>query len=452
MPVYEITAQGPTCGEQCLDILAAHRDETPLRRVWDLGNGMAAYARPAKKARRGPEPTARPFDAAVFQARDKDKPTDTKHTVSLIKDIVDLLVMPPQIADDVEERSYLIRASIDELVSRGFDRKDLSLTVVFRTSLAMAAWLVIGEIITNELSLGDNAKLGFVVPEDWHQIAREVIHTGPTGTSSSISLRDVDSLLNAILAWNLEHDVDSVVSWTQLPPAAFIRQHSSDSKDDTAFVRATWIMDRFTQTYPDSWSTPSLDIEWKYIHGREVGCGDASQMKLRRLSREDIAIAIAGRAVEGRGRAERSTRKFRATDFTVTAIELLSSGKYDSAAAMYEALRKLDPSDPDLANNLGFCLMPVNPERALFCLNESAALSKTVNSVTWANKIAVLYLLGLDADAYELAQQECEGAEMATAWLWLIDDSRKIAGLGTDVYIGRYVKGLESKLEASMND
>jgi hypothetical protein len=445
-PFYEMTPRGPMCGEQCLDIIAEHRADMPARKVLDLGDGMAVYARPARKARRGPEPTARPFDAAVFQARDQDKPTDEKHTVSLIKDIADLVAMPPQMADDPEERGYLIRASIDELVSRGFRREDLLLAVAYQTSVNLTAWLVVGEIITNGVPLGGgNTKPAFEVPDEWRGIAQGAVNIEVTDTSSSITLGDFDALQNSFLAWSLRQDLDSLVTWAPLPSPAFRREHARDSHD-TEFVRANWIKERFTETYPDRWSTPSLDMEWKYLHGSEVACCDSAQMKLRRVGREDIAVVIAERAVDGRGRGGRRTGKFRVGDFTETAIGLLSSGKQDSAAAMYEALHKLDPSDPEIMNNLGFCLIPADPERALWCLNESTALSPDVTPVTWANKVAALYLLGRDSDALVLARQGCEGAGTVRAWLWLIEDPRKVARLGTDINVGEYVKDLESRL------
>jgi hypothetical protein len=446
-PFFQITAKGPTCGEQCLDILAIHRDDVPHGEIWDLGDGMAAYARPTRKARRGPEQSTRPFDASVFTARDKDKPTDTKHTVSLIKELNDLLSIAPQVADDAEERSYLVKASIDELASRGFDQKDLMHVVVRQVSRAMVMWLVIAEVTANG-GFGA-AKLDFDVPEQWHQIGHDLVEIGPTDSDPSVSLRNLDSTVDTFMEWNSQQRLDSLISWEKLPPANFIDRRSGHTKD-ADFSRAKWIVDRFTSTYLYNWSTSSLDLEWKYIHGQEVGCSNPEQMGLRRVRREDVAVVLAERAVKRRGSTEgRRLRVRGASDFTEAGIGLLSAGRYDSAAAMYEALHRLDPTDPELANNLGFCLMPTDPERALSLFVESTSLSSHPQSVAWANQVATLYVLRRDTEAYALTEQSHPHSNPFCAWLWTIDDSRRIVKLSHVSNVTEYVDGLKARIAAA---
>jgi tetratricopeptide (TPR) repeat protein len=430
-----------------MDILATHRHEVPHRKVWDLGGDLAAYPRPTRKARRGPEKGTRPFDAAEFVARDKDKPTDTKHTASLIKELDELLSMAPQIADDNEERSYLIKASIDELDLRGFDRKDLMQIVVNQVSRTMVFWACIVEVISKG-GLGAAVKLDFEVPSRWYQIGHSLVEvrTEDSGTSISLDFHNIKGIFTALVEWNSRQDFDSLISWEKLPSADSINHHSARSKN-AAIARADWIVDRFARTYPDDWRTWSLDLEWKYIHGQEVGCCRPEQMRLRPIRHEDIAVVLAERAVKRRDDTKGRERIIPGTKhFTEASIGLLLAGRYDSAAAIYEALHRIDPTDPELANNLGFCLMPTDPERALALFVESISLSSHPQPVAWANQVAALYVLGRDAEACALAEQGHQHANTSSAWLWTINDSRIVGELGAVSSVAEYVDNLKARI------
>jgi hypothetical protein len=369
---------------------------------------------------------------------DKDKPTDTKHTVSLVNDLLHLLSMPPQVADDTEDRAYLIRASFDELVLRGFDRTDLLALAAHQTSIGMIAWIVIAAAMSE--------KLDFEVPAEWSALAQGVARLFSTQTISGPA---IEELVSGLLAWNLKQNLDTLTSWKPMPPKDFITNNSPvRTFDRPALNRGLWIMDRFTRTYPHEWQTSSLDLEWKYIHGQEVGCASRDEMAQRRVSQADTAVVLADRAVKLRGNSKRTPRKFRAQDFTETAIELLSAGRYESAAAMYEALYKIDSTDPELANNLGFCLMPTDPERSLRLFEEAVRKTNNRMPVTWANQVAALYVLGRDAEALSVAEAGCDCPQDASGWLWLVDHTRRITGLGVNIGVTSYIYEIKGRLTA----
>lgn len=425
--------------------MAKYKDDFPPKPSFSLGDGYEVIQRPARRPRRGPEPTARPFDAAVFRARDRDRTTDTKHTVSLMVELTELLTVPPYLADDKEERHYLIGAMIDELETRGFPRQDLQLLVVLRISTIVNAWTLMAQVAT-ELGVEAAADELFVVSDDLRTFTKKEIVFNVDHDAREVSFGDNGKLLNALISWNLTQDLDAIIEWENLPSLRYLHEHSSDTHDGV-FDRAIWMQDRFTETYAEEWSTTSLDLEWKYMHSQDVGCCSATQMQLRRMRSNDVSREIADRAVSTRtSNSDKST--FRTSAFTETAVELLTSGRHEVAAAMFNALRKVAPTDAELANNLAFCLLPTDPERALSLLDESSTLRGSVTPVNWANRAAALYLLERDAELAMLVDDGCPKT-VSTAWLWTISNERSIVRLGSDVDIRAYGEDLRDRVAAT---
>jgi Flp pilus assembly protein TadD len=75
----------------------------------------------------------------------------------------------------------------------------------------------------------------------------------------------------------------------------------------------------------------------------------------------DRAVKAAQDAIEG----EREAAERQAFLFVQPAVRFLQDGRRREAAALFEALIDFDPDNPEAQNNLGFCLLPDDPERAL---------------------------------------------------------------------------------------
>jgi hypothetical protein len=82
----------------------------------------------------------------------------------------------------------------------------------------------------------------------------------------------------------------------------------------------------------------------------------------------------------------------------------------------------LDPNDPSLANNLGFCLIPDEPVRAIEVLSEARSLGR-VDLLNFANTAAAHVVIG----DLEGALGVCEAAlefglttKVHVAWLWAL--------------------------------
>ena len=92
----------------------------------------------------------------------------------------------------------------------------------------------------------------------------------------------------------------------------------------------------------------------------------------------------------------------------------------------------MDPSDPDANNNLGFCLIPQNPELSLKHFDESEKLFGKRSEILSANRMLALASLGRRTIVAEIATSEfglnpdtCERSEYKSdgtdgAYLWNI--------------------------------
>jgi hypothetical protein len=419
-PFYERTVGGPVCGEQCQDILASQQ-ATEADGGISLGEGLALHAR-RRRPRRGPDESVRPFDAAEIRLRDKDRPTDVKHTVSIITDLLDEIPMPPAMSDDIENRRYVAKAGVDELVGRGFDRNLISAAIAERLSSVVLIWVgmpLMNENVEQQFS-------GRYVGSDWLGILDEwkQSQTLPDTRAVDLYVRFVRGpTLDLSRRWFYSLSLSDLLEWkapTRLSDMADLPVVDSGLQN-----RASWLCDRFTKTYLHDWSDAGLHLEWLYVHGGREGCSVPRQMSVRKIEADAIARELAHRSSESwRQSGSPESRSFQATDFIDVAIEKLRAGQSVAAASIYEGLYALSPDDGDVTNNLGFCLVPHDLKRALEILDRAWSMSGRRNLVTLANRIFVLRRLGRTDDAVKEAAllSDCSPRPNG-AYLWTTDEN-----------------------------
>jgi hypothetical protein len=338
----------------------------------------------------------RPFDASEIRLRDKDRPTDAKHTVSIIKDLLDAITIPPALSDDIENRRYVEKAGVDELARRGFDRGLISAAIADRLSGAVLIWVGMPLLHENELQASER-----YVSSDWLGILDE---WKQSQTLSGVRAADLfarfvqGSTLDLGRRWFYSLSLSDQLEWkapTQLSDMADV-----PAVDPNLRNQASWLCDRFTKTYMHDWSDAGLHLEWLYVHGSQEGCSLPRQMAVRKIEADGIARELAHRSSGSwRQAGSPETRSFQATDFTDIAIEKLRAGQSVAAASIYEGLYALSPDNVDIANNLGFCLVPHDLKRALEMLDRAWSMSGRRNLVTLANRIFVLCRSGRTDDA-----------------------------------------------------
>jgi tetratricopeptide (TPR) repeat protein len=110
-------------------------------------------------------------------------------------------------------------------------------------------------------------------------------------------------------------------------------------------------------------------------------------------------------------------------DFLTPAKKYLREGRPELAVAMFEAVIKIIPNTADLHNNYGFCLLAIDPHRAL----EELAVSDELQPDRFlfvANEVLALHLLGRDQEALALGDSDrIQDFPTQSALMWNIDEN-----------------------------
>jgi hypothetical protein len=179
-----------------------------------------------------------------------------------------------------------------------------------------------------------------------------------------------------------------------------------------------WVVERLTSTYVAEWATTTLHREWRYIHGQYDPPCSPGDVSIRVTDEAEVAGQIADRAtyeLEDLG-----GDRLMASRFVMPAIRYLRQGRRQAAVALFEATAEMQVEDPQTQNNLGFCLLPDEPERALKHLNRASSLGPLDLNVTTANRVLCLASLGRYTSALDLARDHLAAEEPNSegAFLW----------------------------------
>ncbi|MDA2989086.1 MAG: hypothetical protein O2815_08425 [Actinomycetota bacterium] len=213
-----------------------------------------------------------------------------------------------------------------------------------------------------------------------------------------------------IRAWAEEADQSDLLSWTAPDslPQAPLTEGAGRSEGATV---AAWIFERFTETYIDRWSSDTLRLEWRYLHGQQGAPCSSVEMRGREVPVEEVAAVMAERFARPRGTGRGATSgdfasnfPERTTSFLVEpALKFIQDGRRAEARALFEAVLIQDRDSASANNNLGFCLIPDNPQQALEYLDRAKDLGATPNDLTDANRLMALALLGRSTMCLDLA-------------------------------------------------
>jgi tetratricopeptide (TPR) repeat protein len=147
------------------------------------------------------------------------------------------------------------------------------------------------------------------------------------------------------------------------------------------------------------------------------------------LARRGEIYLISGSYLAGKADLDRAIEinpefEFRVADHLVyPAVAHLKKGELEVAAAMFEAVISTFPNSANAHNNYAFCLLPVDPDRALGELKIADKLLPN-RLVTTANEMLAFHLLGRDAEALALGYSDkIITLPAESALMWDIDDS-----------------------------
>jgi Tfp pilus assembly protein PilF len=110
--------------------------------------------------------------------------------------------------------------------------------------------------------------------------------------------------------------------------------------------------------------------------------------------------------------------------FTDQALALLADGQRTTAAALFDAARKLKPADMAAQNNYAFCILPDKPEQALELFTDALSRDVPHPIVTWCNLALAESLIGHPDAALKACEQAyaITTGDPKTAHLWKRQD------------------------------
>ncbi len=256
--------------------------------------------------------------------------------------------------------------------------------------------------------------------------------------------------------WVQSAPIDDLLVWrsppslNQLPKANDLALVKEPNRAD----RALWVLDRFTVTYEADWHLASLHSEWLWLLGQSPGPCPADVMQHRLTRAHDIARCIAdahtGRQRDGQ-RSGPASGGISAAAFVGPAADSLRAGRTSDALAVFRALLRIRPNDPEINNNYGFCLLADEPSSALDWLKRAADLREDPDATNLANRAFAFSSLGQYQEVLMLADELWHLDEEAVrpAFLWLEgSDGRPVLGEDLDprLYIARLAQRAAEEL------
>lgn len=355
------------CGEECRDILSD--DLSPALDVvgeYNLGNEMRAIRRP--KPRRGPKPEDRPFDAAEIYLRERSRGLDAWSLPALIGGLRSQFawLSLDSVRDDPPNFDRA-QALMEVLEKRGVDAEAVVRQGFVSLLIGSVMWHVYRAIESNEEDYGWLTLLKVIAPED------ELRSISDSGNEGQIIEYVAPKLIDHVVMWSLYAPLDDLLHhrapespynlhelWPDVPPRNFELQ---------------WLVDRFTETYLYNWHPVSWTSEWRWIHSSRPGCCSPAQMRDRVIDNNELARILAEYACEiedkDKAREFGDDSRIHVAQFLDVALGAIESGNVSEAVSMYRAIVRLVPDDWQATNNLGFCLIPIDPAEAIEYLERS---------------------------------------------------------------------------------
>lgn len=380
------------------------------------------------------EDTARPFDASVsLMAEAPGSSPATWSTVSLAKHIRDTVLVPPSRRQQPEESLAGVLLAVRVLTERGLDGDafvryglgpQLSDRIAAIGSLPQLLNLV-GSGIEAE---GIDEILASLPSEStaWSRLcaadAALRVESGGSANPDGVFLNGVMEITHdwhaRVRAWIHQAGVRELVEWNCPSEADFQSTPESDGTESEVEGHYGWIVDRLTETYLSDWVESSLHREYRWQRGDMPSVFPDPLLQLRPIQRDALNSEIADRAVMGQGdEVQRET----VNQLDIQAAQLVNAGHRGSAASIYRLILKISPGNPAIRNNLGFCLIPDEPRKALRYLTTAAKGGYDQPFINTHNRMLCHLLIGNPKEALLIAEDAWSSfmtEQMVPAILW----------------------------------
>jgi hypothetical protein len=371
-------------------------------------------------------------------------PEPRRSTVSLVTAVRAIVTWSPAarsgsrtldlVARDSGTLLETFQAATAELTDRGLDADSL-VRYGMRVEIAVS---LLGLLLVRDLRLG-TPELVYQRGIDLDGWSKALPNKVETESGSEISADHVASHvagmgahIPVLLAWIMRAPLASLVA-LPVPSHEDLSLAASllESDDLKLHEQYSWLVDRFSGASLRDWLTSSLLYEYRWKAEMEPPPCPAELMLEKEISGTDLNAEIACRTALNLPDGAPDPEAVLAADMAGHARALLRQGRCGEAAALFEFAARRRPTDPEARNNLGFCLIPSDPRRAIYDLDAAARMGYGHTVVNVYNQVCCHLMLrrpraalGL-AEDYWAAQDDQPGG--ATLWIWQADRSWEIA-------------------------
>lgn len=401
------------CADECMDILGEH-DAPPLIDETFLGDGISIVRRKRPRTRRAQRPGANAYDARAIYLEDKgDKHTSQWRLASILQGLIETAsTQPPVETAAAADRQQ----TLDELRRlAGEHELDFSRQILPHLRV-MVASSVFASLIRYQAQADEDPTVDR--SGRWEILADEFLKDSKDSGSTNSRFEGLGSLYYPVADWATHATADQLLTWD--PPTRFADVTAEPLEFGSLDEDGQWIMDRFTRTYLDQWSTESLNKEWLYLHGQIKAPCSPADMQLREVNAKQLSPVMADRLAIKAG-----PKPTLAQTLVQPALAFLKDGRRLEASALFEAATRREPNSAEAHNNLGFCRLPDDPAAALVHFTAALSARGGDKNVIDMNRILALAALGRHTSAIDLATAFLSDAPEpngpTVAWLWDVD-------------------------------
>lgn len=410
----EISSDLRGCGEECMDLLGKYGGP-PASSELTLTSGITVRRSQRPRPRHSAIRQSQAYDArAEYLSESERSPRVQWSLQSLLYRFRELILSSPWHPDvDPANREAELEELLVLLGARGLSLSEhLQSSARFLVRMGLFAELVGNRVVETE----EQSELG-----RWQSYIRREGEKLPPLPENPISNANQSVAFHEIVllgAWSDSAAIDEVLAWS--PPEASLdelltRKPRSDSGQelDSQGSKGRWLVDRFTETYLDRWETESLCLEWSFVHGQVSPPCSPFELKAREVKLTELSAEMADRLVKHSRRlakGPRGPRSIETNTATMTAhlvkpaASFLREGRFTEARALFEAILQTDSESADANNNLGFCLIPENPQLSLKYFDETEKLTGARSDLLAANRMLALAKLGQTTAVVDIAE------------------------------------------------
>ncbi|MEU4835814.1 hypothetical protein [Streptosporangium sp. NPDC023615] len=398
------------------------------------------------------------FDARKTRmCEDQKAPRTLWRTSSLVGELQDSLAS--RLALKPEERDKQIRRfklALQELTQRGVDAESLVRYGMIPEILGPVLGVLLVHRLLPQSGVDTDLQGSGVDVAGWRALLKIPAATSATSATPSqvqeLVLEVSREVFDPLLDWIRHAGLNELVHL--IPPEESDFWSVTESVEDETHLRHKyrWLVERFTQTYLANWSLAALHLEYRWQKDIDPSSFPDSIMRDRNVSIEDLNAEIAHRAVlESKSTSESlAPTLFLMNQLENHAVTLLRERQYSESAALFNFAIHQWPNDPRAHNDLGFCLIPENPSKALVHLTDAARMGYEPYAINTYNKMCCHLGMHQPRAALALAEEfwrERPGESALTGVIWKMTEEGWRLEQG--VYIRSAIAGLVASIASA---